>query len=294
MLFLAGSIVFTTWLTVSFKIIQRLKIDSFQSIVTNYFVCIITGITFGNTLESGKEILQFPWWPWAIVLGFCFISFFNLTAITVRVSGLTVAGVATKISLVIPFLFAVFFLNERAGIIKWIGVGLAMIAVVLTSLPTNPTINNRTNRKILPWLAPIILFLGTGFQDAVIKWTEWKYVLPEHLNLFLVACFIVAFLVGFGVLLILLRLQKMLFQPKALIAGVIIGVPNYFSIWFLIKALKIYPTDSSVIIPVNNVAILLLNVVVGYFVFKEKLSFLNLLGIILSVVAIVLISSNFI
>ncbi len=294
MLFLAGSIVFTTWLTVSFKIIQRLNIDSFQSIVINYFVCIITGITFGNTLESGKEILQFSWWPWAIVLGFCFISFFNLTAITVRVSGLSVAGVATKISLVIPFLFAVFFLNERTGMGKWIGVGLAMIAVVLTSIPANPIINNRTKKKILFWVAPIILFLGTGFQDTVIKWTEWKYVLAEQLNLFLVACFIVAFSVGFVVLLILIRLQKILFQPKALIAGMIIGVPNYFSIWFLIKALKMYPADSSVIIPVNNVAILLLNVVVGYFVFKEKLSFLNFLGIILSVVAIVLISSNFI
>ncbi len=290
MLFLAGSVVFSTLLTVGFKICQRLRIDTFQSIIFNYLTCIIVGTVFGNSHPFYREVSANSWFPFALVLGCCFILFFNITALTVKTSGVAVAGVATKISLVIPFLFSIYYFNEIAGITKWAGISIAIVSVLLTGYVRQTGVGKGGGKML--WLLPFILFLGTGFQDTLIKFTEHNFVKPGQLDAFLVVCFIVAFSIGFILMLGALAVQRIKFDPKAIMAGICIGIPNYLSIWCLVKVLKIYPDESSFVIPVNNVAILLLNVLAGFFLFREKLSRLNIAGILLAIISILLITSN--
>jgi drug/metabolite transporter (DMT)-like permease len=73
-------------------------------------------------------------------------------------------------------------------------------------------------------------------------------------------------------------------------AGILIGIPNYFSIWCLVRFLKQSPWESSASIPVNNMGIVLFSSVVAWLLFKERLSKINWAGIILSLVAIYLIA----
>jgi drug/metabolite transporter (DMT)-like permease len=82
----------------------------------------------------------------------------------------------------------------------------------------------------------------------------------------------------------------MQFALKNLLAGIIIGIPNYFSIWCLVRFLKVSPWQSSASIPVNNMGIVLFSSVVAWLLFREKLSQINWLGIVLSLVAIYLIA----
>lgn len=290
MLLLAGSVVFSTLLTVGFKICQYRKIDTFQAIIFNYLTCIIAGTFFGSSHPFSKSVTNAQWFPWAIILGCCFILFFNITASTVKRSGVAVAGVATKISLVIPFLFSVYYFNETAGIIKIIGIALALVSVVLTFYVPGSIVKKRDSRLV--WLLPIILFFGTGIQDALIKFTEHRFLIPEQLDAFLISCFITAFIIGALIMFVALITGKIRFDGKAIVAGIAIGIPNYLSIWCLVKVLKLYPQQSSFVIPVNNVAILLLNAIAGYFFFREKLSGINLAGIVLAIVAIFLITAN--
>jgi len=67
-------------------------------------------------------------------------------------------------------------------------------------------------------------------------------------------------------------------------------VPNYFSIWCLVKVLKANAGNSSAVIPVNNMGIVLFSSVMAWMLFKEKLSVINWAGIILSIGAIALIA----
>ncbi len=290
MLFLAGSVLFSTMLTVAFKVCQKLNINTFQAIVFNYFTCIIGGTVFGNSHPFDSSVASAKWLPMAIVLGCCFIVFFNITALTVKRSGVAVAGVATKISLVIPFLFSVYFFKEASGPLKWMGILLALLSVVLTCYVPRGT--GERQKTALLFLLPVILFLGTGFQDAMIKFTEQEFLSPDKLDAFLVSCFIIAFSIGFLIMIYSILSRKIIFEWRAVAAGICIGIPNYLSIWCLVKVLKIYPGESSFVIPVNNVSILLLNVIAGYFFFREKLSAINIIGIILAVAAIFLITSN--
>ena len=77
---------------------------------------------------------------------------------------------------------------------------------------------------------------------------------------------------------------------KNIIAGIVLGIPNYFSIYFLVKALRSDLFDSSGIFTINNVAIVIVSTLLGIVFFKEQLSLKNWTGIILAVISIALVS----
>ena len=79
-------------------------------------------------------------------------------------------------------------------------------------------------------------------------------------------------------------------EYKNIIAGVVLGIPNYFSIYFLVKALRSNLLDSSGIFTINNVAIVIISTLLGIVFFKEQLSLKNWIGIILAVISIALVS----
>lgn len=284
MIYLLGSIFLSAFLTIGFKICQRLNISTFQVIVFNYITCITTGAIITGNSPFESTVLQKPWLPWAVVLGCCFILFFNLTARTVKTSGVAIAGVATKISLFIPFLFSVYYFGEPAGVVRFAGVAIAMGSVVMICYPSQT--NNLQTSGRLTFLLPLILVLGTGFQDTLIKYSEQVHVPPQDVDAFLTTCFVVAGTVGVLLMGIALATGKIRLQPKAIPSGIAIGIPNYFSIWCMIAMLKFYPGASSVAIPINNMGILMVNTIVGYVVMKEKLPRVNMAGIGLAILAI--------
>lgn len=284
MIYLIGSIILTAYLTISFKICERLGINTQRTIVINYLVAFATGLVMARDVPPAGEVMKMDWLPWAVLMGAIFVTFFNLIALTVKKNGVAVASVATKLSLVIPFIFSVILYNEPAGFIKLAGVLIALVGVVLTCYPKG----GFRSAGIL--LLPGIVFIGTGLLDTIIKYTEQRFVQPANQDIYLATCFGFAFLAGLVVMITrMIRLGERL-HWKEILAGIAIGIPNYFSIWCLVKVLKEFPADSSVILPVNNIGILLVGTLVAAFAFKERLSAVNITGIILAVGAIILIS----
>lgn len=292
MIYLAGSIVFTSWLTLSFKLVERWKIDTFQAIVFNYISCVITGsIVHGGFLNYGEMAVQ-PWFGWACLMGAVFIGLFNIIGFTTQKLGVAVASVANKLSLVIPFVFSVILYNEEATAFKIAGIIVALLAVVLTCYPrrTEETMQQSGNRHAWLYLLPVILFVGSGLLDTMIKYVEQGYLHDGNKDEYLITAFSVA--AGIGVLVLLFQYVtgKRKFAFKAVLAGVMIGVPNYFSIWCLLQVLKQYADNSSAIIPINNMGIVLFSAVVAWLLFKERLSAINWVGILLAIGAIALVA----
>ena len=56
------------------------------------------------------------------------------------------------------------------------------------------------------------------------------------------------------------------------------------------EVLKKYANNSSAIIPINNMGIVLFSSLMAWLLFKEKLSFINWIGIMLALGAIALIA----
>jgi drug/metabolite transporter (DMT)-like permease len=290
-LFLIGSIIFTSWLTLSFKIVARCKISTIQSIVFNYISCIITGSFVNGIFPINSATFHQAWFPWACVMGTIFISLFNIIALTAQKIGVAVASVANKLSLIIPFLFSLYLYNEKATVLKIAGIAVALTAVLLTCWPAKQTQTNQAGISRRPViLLPLILFLASGLLDTMIKYVEHSFLNGENQNEYLITAFSIAAAIGVLVLFLLFITGRQKFEPRSVVAGICIGVPNYFSIWCLLRVLKENTGNSSAIIPINNMGIVLFSTVVAWLLLKEKLSALNWAGIILSLGAIALIA----
>jgi drug/metabolite transporter (DMT)-like permease len=291
LLLLLGSIVFSSWLTLSFKLVEKFHIHTFQAIVFNYITCVITGSFVNGAFPINKEVVGEEWFRWAMLMGTIFISLFNVIAKTAQTMGVAVASVGNKLSLVIPFLFSIYLYNEEATVLKVAGVVLALLAVVLTCWPAPG--NVEPSGKVVKaayFLLPLILFVASGLLDTMIKYVETTYINETNQNAYLISAFAAAASIGIISLVFLFTTGRVKFEPKAVVAGVIIGVPNYFSIWCLMGVLKAYAGNSSAIIPINNMGIVLFSTVAAYLMFKEKLTKLNWMGIVLSIAAIALIA----
>ena len=130
--------------------------------------------------------------------------------------------------------------------------------------------------------------MGSGTIDTVIKYAEKIHVPNGDEPLFSAVCFTLAF--GIGILVLIYEAFNGRFLKwKSVVAGVLLGVPNYFSIYFIIKALKT-DMESSVVFPINHVGTVLFAALLGFLIFKERLLPQNYWGILLAVVAIVCIA----
>ncbi|MBT3587972.1 MAG: EamA/RhaT family transporter [Flavobacteriaceae bacterium] len=286
MIYLLLSILASTIIFIIFKLFEKFHINIFQAIVVNYCIAFTTGILSYNGTITISQLPNLDWFYYTLILGALFIIVFNLMGITTQKNGLSVVSVATKMSVVVPVLFGLLYYNENLGAIKLFGIGIALIAVYLTSNKSD----QRTviNRKLI--VLPILVFVGSGIIDTSIKFLEDAYVADNDVPLFSAIIFLAAAIIGFIIIIIQVMSGSFKFEFKNVIAGICLGVPNYFSIYFLVKTLRSDILESSGIFAINNVSIVTLSTFAGIFIFKEKLIKKNWIGIGLAILSIILIS----
>jgi len=286
MIYLLLSVVFSTMLFVIFNYFKIYKIHVLKAIVVNYVVAFSLGIGTTEGSVAFSSLPEQPWFYGAMVLGLLFVSIFSVMAITTQRNGVSVASVSGKMSVVIPVLFGVFLYGESLSFVKILGIGIALVAVYLASVKDgkSPSLPKAT------LLFPFLLFLGSGAIDTTLKYVETTSVKPEEVALFSGSLF--GFAAIFGILLLGVNQLKNNhpFGLKNIIAGIVLGVPNYYSIVFLIKALQIEGVESATLFTVNNVGVVVLSTLVGVLLFKEKFSIKNTIGVVLAIVGIILVS----
>ncbi len=287
MFYLLFSICISSFLFVIFKLFDVLKINTFQAIVVNYLTAAILGFYLSNNSVSFQQIPSQPWFLGAFLLGIMFILVFNVMALTSQKNGLSVASVSSKMSVIIAIIFGVWYYEESIGLVKLIGILLALVAVYLTSIKEK----NEIVKKNKDFLFPVLLFFGSGAIDTSLKYVETSFVAEGGVPLFSATIFGCAFVLGVIVLLYQKVKGILSFEFKSILGGILLGVPNYFSIVYLLKALSTEGMESSTAFTLNNVGIVILSTLFGLFIFKEKLISKNWFGIIIAIVSIILIMS---
>ena len=284
MIYLLLSVLASSLIFVIFKLFQRFEVNTLQAIVINYFIACLVGF-FGFIKETDISLIPTKlWFPGTLILGALFIIVFNLAAITTQRSGLSVVAVATKMSVAIPVIFGIVLYNESTGILKVTGIILALIAVYLSSIKTRDGIAIKTKNLIFP----LLVFLGSGIIDTMIKYLETTYVAKDDVALFSTTIFAIAGTIGISILIVQGALGKLRITGKNILGGIILGIPNYFSIYFLVLALRSEGFESSTVFTINNVAIVLVSTLLGIVLFKDNLLRNNCIVIILAIIFILL------
>lgn len=299
MLFFVLSLLLSVSLVIILKYFSRFNINTFQGIAFNYLVCVITGLVFlENKAETFALIPSTTNWIYLpMILGMMFITVFNLTGLTAQRIGVTIAMVASKTSLIIPVLISLFFYKiegKEFSLINYLGIILSVFAIVLTTFKkeNKSELHEPSQGKIrIFWvLLPFFVFLGNGACDSIANYTNLHFLNDSNQSLFTIMVFFSAFTTGSIILTFRVITGKEKIEFRNIIAGIILGVPNYFSLYFMLKALSEMNNNGAFFFPVYNIGMILITTVLAIILFNEKLSNLNKSGVLLALVSILLIS----
>ncbi|MGE8378853.1 MAG: EamA family transporter, partial [Sphingobacterium sp.] len=112
--------------------------------------------------------------------------------------------------------------------------------------------------------------------------------IPYVSSMFII--FVMAMLIAFGLLGYFIFVEKQTFSPKAVVYGLILGAFNFCNILFYMKAHRALPENPSIVFTGMNIGVISLGALVGVLFFKERLSWLNYLGIVLSIISVLIIA----
>lgn len=292
MVFLLLSILSSTAIFITFKLIGRYKVNTFSAIIVNYIIACSAGFFLSHSSPITFEIFKSDWFSLSLLLGVLFITMFRLIGQSVLKVGVSTTSVATKMSVIIPILFTVAIeTSDTLTPIKTSGIVLALIAVFLTSYKPE-----RGRIQISTSLLPLLIFIGIGILDSLIKYAQFRYVSNDINPIFSGVTFSVAGITGILLLPFNRNAAKDLMSVKTWIFGMILGLANFGSMYFFIKALNHIDISTgkqvqgSIIFGVNNIGIVTLGVIIGYLLFKERPTKLNWFGIAISILAIVVLT----
>lgn len=197
---------------------------------------VILGIIAGSLLLAGFVLLQF----------------------NVRVNGVVLSAAFAKLGVLVPTVLSIVFFKEIMEAGQIIGFALALTAIVLIHFE-----KGQENAGFKTGL--LLLLLCNGAADAMAKIYE-QLGNPQLKDEYLCITFIVA-----SVLSTLLAVKKgQKITRKDVLWGMLLGIPNYYSVRFLMKALETIP--AVIAYPTYSVATIIVLSMCGALLFGEKLS----------------------
>lgn len=281
MLYVLLSICCSVVVSILLKLAKRYHIDVLQAITWNYSVAIL--LTWFIFKPQPISLAAVPVYNFAL-LGILLPLLFVILATSVKVAGIVRTDIAQRLSLFIPILAAFFVFGETLSDLKIIGIALGFTAIIC-SIPWQKGGGKSTSGS---WFYLLVVFVGMGVIDVLFKQLAAFKAVPYTTSLFVV--FVLAFICSFIALIIKIARKKTRFSWPHILIGWVLGIANFGNILFYLKAHQALAKQPSTVFSAMNIGVIVLGTLVGLFIFKEKLSILNKIGIFLALVAIIVIT----
>jgi drug/metabolite transporter (DMT)-like permease len=216
------------------------------------------------------------------VAGIIYVLGFLLLMAGIARLPLAVPVTVARLSVVLPVAVSIFLWHESPGSFQWLGIALGLAAIILfgMSFSSSGHVSRAGGRSSL-LIASLLMVLGLG--DVLLKAFREMASDVDRLA-FTFVLFTVAAI--FTWLLVLMR--RIRFDARTFGLGLLLGVPNLFSTVFTLLALRSVP--ASIAFPFINLTVIVGTTILGFAIWKERLSKLNLAGLGISFCAIVMLS----
>ena len=321
MLYLVLAILCSVAIGVLFKHTGQQGIDRVALLTINYVAAVGVGVGLlvtGGSVVEGDVTLSMGMVGLSAFVGVLLIAGFFLLSLATDLAGMSLALGVWRVSVVLPFLASWLIWSEPPSV--WQGAGMAFAAIAFFLIAQQPSAQSarkkaaasasvaaaesdtdavsaapapvQTVAEEAPTVASfgvlLLLFLSSGAIDISLKtFSEVYNAAQGEQAFFLLLSFGMAGLVGL-VPVLAKGVQHREWPTVAAYGwGTVLGVVNYGSLEFLLRALDAFP--GTIVFPVNHLAIVLVGTVIGVFIFGEHLSRINRWGIALATVALVLL-----
>jgi drug/metabolite transporter (DMT)-like permease len=284
MIVLFFSILCSSLIFVIFRLFPRYRVNTFHAIVFNYFTACTCGLLlFGNELNSRSFTGEWP--TFSLLAGILFISLFILMGLSSQQNGVALTSIAGKMSMAVSLMLMLFLYHEPLTILKVLGMLLAFAGVFLVTW--NGRYDPSKNQGSL-WML-LLLFFGSGILDVVLNYVQKYHLQNLSSSLFSAFGFGIAGVIGFLIMLYQIFSGKSQFYFKNILAGIILGIPNYFSIFLLMQSYTSTGWQDTTVLAIINVSVVLMSSVIGFSAFKESINNKKIIGLLTAITAILVL-----
>ena len=255
----------------------------FNSMISLIWVVIIF---VWSIMENGRFMMPSTG---AIFFGVLYglnLSVFLLFKMLSLTSGpVSITSLIASCSFIIATIFSVIYNNESVNVIEILGMIVMLLSLFLCMDRKNKSLFATKN-----WKYYIIIFFFAGGMIGIInKLFQASNAKTELNSMLLVASFVSAFVLA--VMGFVLGSIKKTGAPKIYKSGVfyIIACGLVSCIYNRLNVYLAGVMDGALLFPISNGSLLLLNYLTGVFLFKEKLSKIQITGMVIGFISIIMI-----
>lgn len=280
------SVVFSVLLLVNFRAHARFQVDTRIAILLNYPVCFLTAyfhqpsaIPFHWPSTTDTFLLMF--------MGVGFVITFLLSGFSTQKNGMAPTSLANNISLVIPVLINLFILKTGGELTALVALGLVLSFAAIYFC--SPQLSATEGVKPVVGLL-IAVFVAYGLTNTLFSYLNSTLTYFVGGTLPFIMMLLIGSMASSAIVLIWKSLNGTLhWNRNSVLASIPLGLPNFFSFYFLLKALDAYQNNAAVVLTVYNLSVILLSALTAYMFFKERLTAKQWIGILLGCLGIVLL-----
>lgn len=257
------------------------KTEGRGTYIFSSLVCVAAAVFFALTDSDGlsfsAELI-----PYSIVfaVGYAAITVFSVLAL--RAGSLALSSLIISYSLMVPALFGMIYYHEPTSWTLYVGIALLLVSLALV---------NKEDGEItisLKWIIYIALaFLGNGLCLVVMQIQTVDFA-GELSNEFMI--------IGLAIVAVAMAIVSVLFElkeiapclKKAGLLPVLNGAANGLANFLTLALLVIMP--ASLMQPLNSAGGIIVTVAISIFIYREKLSVYQLIGVLLGTASVVFLS----
>ena len=281
MLYLLTAILSSASMALALRFFKGREGNRYGILLGNYLTCIALALALtpsGTTVFSASST--------TLVLG-AITGFFYVAALvgmqtSIPRNGTGLSSAFARLGLLVPLALSILIYGETPGPLRYIGVALVLAALVLIHGSSGESGTKRGSFVLL-----LLTLLFSGCADAMSKVFEQLGNPAENTHFFF-WLFLTALLFSVGLAILEWRRAGKRLRRQELLAGVAVGVPNYFSSFLLLRAVQSLP--AFLVYPVFSTGTILLVLLAGALFFKEQLTKRQIAGMALILAALVLLN----
>ncbi len=278
MIYLLLAVVCSAAMTLFLKGFRPEKTNRYAIILGNYVTCIIVGFLM---LKDKTQVLHPAGTTllYGIIGGILFVFTLVIMQRSIEKNGAILSSAFSRLGLVIPLIMSIALFGEQPKPVQYLGILIVLTAVWI--------INGQKKDRPASILLLILVLFGGGLADGMAKiFNQLGDRTQDALYILLV--FLTAGLITVILLLKEYRKTGRPGRPRDYLAGVAVGVPNYFSSSLLLRSLASLP--AFIAYSVFSVGTVLFITLFSMMVFKEKPGKYQLIGLGLIAVSLVLLN----
>ena len=278
MIYLIFSILSSVLVAVIIRLNEARNLNRAAVMLFNYITAAAIGILLTNELPSLKTFSILL--PLGSFTGFIYVATFFVYMYSVRQMGMAIPVTVTRLSVVVPVLGSVIIFSEAINTIQFFGIVMALISIFLFSW-NDKKVKANTDRK--EFYLPILLFLMMGSGDFSLKVFQGIYP-ADYLMSFIILVFVISSILS----LFLVLVRRVKISRQIIIAGFLLGIPNYFSAYFILKALQ--QLSGAITFTLNNIGIIMLSTFLGFIIWREPLKRKAIFAIAFAIISVILLN----